>query len=308
MNMDKKLNELPSIADEMMSGVEAGEQLKAGIYQKVKDKTEIRFRPLRAIPALCCALIVLVSAVWGIPQLLKGSDRQVLAAQPAGVSGQPTEALRADVPVGSVSLTASDEAPAYRSIWATASGSYFPLIEADGRVYRLLTTPGNLAEKRLGSEIGTVSEYTLEPSLSSGSIVSNTVLEGETVYEVKNMSGAAVAANVDGKMRVFQRVSLDGNAVIGSETLGDTLGSVSVSEMTLSDVGKVTDADTAQALFDTLTGNASYQSASSQTTKQTLLIKFSNGVTLQLFVSGEKVMGCGTWACPEFFEAFEKSI
>ena len=38
MNMDKKLNELPSIADEMMSGVEAGEQLKTGIYQKVKDK------------------------------------------------------------------------------------------------------------------------------------------------------------------------------------------------------------------------------------------------------------------------------
>ena len=71
MNMDKKLNELPSIADEMMSGVQAGEQLKTGIYQKVKDKTEIRFRPLRAIPALCCALIVLVGAVWGIPQLLK---------------------------------------------------------------------------------------------------------------------------------------------------------------------------------------------------------------------------------------------
>ncbi len=287
MNTDKKLSALPSIADEMLSGVKAGEELRERIYKKAEAKTEIRFRPLRAVPALCCALAVFLGAVWGIPQLLKEPDEQLLAAQPAGGTNEPTTVLRADVPVGSVTLTASNEVPAYRSIWASVSG---------------------LSSKRLGSEIGTVGEYTSEPSLSSGSIVSNTVLEGETVYEVKNMSGAAVAANVDGKMRVFQRVSLDGSAVIGGETLGDTLGSADVSELTLSDVGRITDADTAQTLFDTLVDNASYQSTACQTTKQTLLIKFSNGVTLQLAVSGEKVMGCGTWACPEFFEAFDTAL
>ena len=30
----------------------------------------------------------------------------------------------------------------------------------------------------------------------------------------------------------------------------------------------------------------------------------ANGITLQLAVSGETVSGCGTWACPDFFEAF----
>lgn len=308
MNTDKKLSALPSIADEMLSGVKAGEELRERIYKKAEAKTEIRFRPLRAVPALCCALAVFLGAVWGIPQLLKGPDEQLLAAQPAGGTNEPTTVLRADVPVGSVTLTSSNDVPAYRSIWASVSGSYFPLIQADGRVYRLLTTPGSLSSKRLGGEIGTVGEYTSEPSLSSGRIVSNTVLEGETVYEVKNMSGAAVAANVDGKMRVFQRVSLDGNAVIGGETLGDTLGSADVSELMLSDVGRITDADTAQTLFDTLVDHASYQSSACQTTKQTLLIRFSNGVTLQLAVSGEKVMGCGTWACPEFFEAFDTAL
>ena len=70
----------------------------------------------------------------------------------------------------------------------------------------------------------------------------------------------------------------------------------------------VNDAASAQHLYDTLTSSASYQSAGCQTTSQSLLIKFSNGVTLQLAVSGEKVMACGTWACPDFFAVFTEAL
>ena len=54
-------------------------------------------------------------------------------------------------------------------------------------------------------------------------MVSNVVARGETVYAISGMSGALVAAQVDGSTRVFQRVSYAGTAIIGSETLADTL-------------------------------------------------------------------------------------
>lgn len=308
MNMDERLKDLPQIADEMLSNVQAGPALKQKILDKASDKTTICFRPLRAIPALCCALVVLGAAVFGMPYLINKDRNMVIDSQPAGVSANPVATLRADVPNGSLSLSTGAEAPAYRSIWAKATGSYFPLIQADGCTYRMLTTPDALSSSLLGDTLGAVSAYTSEPSLSSGGIVSNVVLEGETVYAVKDMKGAMAAANVDGKMRAFQRVSFDESALIGGETLGDTLGAASVSELTLSGVGTVKDNSTAQSLFDTLVSKAAYQRASCQTTSQTLLIKLSNGLTLQLAVNGEKVMACGTWACPEFFEAFTNAL
>lgn len=308
MNMDERLGSLPKIADEMLSDVQAGPQLKARILTKAAKGSEVRFRPLRATPAFCCALVIVTAAVWGIPSMLRGGQDTVVDNQPAGVSVEPIATMRADVPSGSLSLSAGSNAPAYRSIWASASGAYFPLIQLDGRTYRMLTTPSSLSSSKLGSALGTIASYTSEPSLSSAGAVSNVVLEGETVYAVSHMDGSAVAANVDGKMRVFQRVSFNGGAVIGGENLMDTLGNASVTEITLSGVGAVTDAASAQHLFDILTSSASYQSSGCQTTSQSLLIKFSNGVTLQLAVSGEKVMACGTWACPDFFAVFTEAL
>ena len=34
----------------------------------------------------------------------------------------------------------------------------------------------------------------------------------------------------------------------------------------------------------------------------------TNGLKLQLGVSGDTVSACGGWSCPEFFEAFESGL
>ena len=42
--------------------------------------------------------------------------------------------------------------------------------------------------------------------------------------------------------------------------------------------------------------------------KQTLTVTLTNGLKLQLGVSGDTVSACGKWSCPEFFEAFESGL
>ena len=150
--------------------------------------------------------------------------------------------------------------------------------------------------------------YTSEPALTSGGIVSNVVPQGETVYSVNGMSGAMVAANVDGSMRVFQRVSFGNTALKGGEGLADTLRAGNAVAMELTGVGTVTDAATAQSLYNTLIGNATLARSGASETGASLLIQLSNGLTLQMAVRDESVMACGTWSCPEFFEAFAAAV
>lgn len=309
MNIDEKLNRLPEIADEMLSNIKAGPELKEKIVEKAKDARAIRFRPLRAIPALCCAALLVCAFTFGIPGLLGSKiENNAIQGQPAGVGAEPTAvvALRADIPTRSITVADAD-VPAYKNIWARASGAAFPMITADGRVYRMLTTPSKLSSGLLGSEKGTVSLYTSEPSVSSDQIASNAALEGETVYTVKGMDGAMLAASVNGKLRVFQRVSYNENAILGGETLGDTLGVSSVKELVLTGVGTLSD-DAAQQLYDSLVSGASYQSAASKETKQSLLIKTGSGLTLQLAVSGDRVMGCGSWDYPGLVDQFTAAL
>ena len=61
-------------------------------------------------------------------------------------------------------------------------------------------------------------------------------------------------------------------------------------------------------LLNLLYRNAAYQRAGGGETGQSLLIYLNNGITMQLSVNGEKLIGCGTWACPDFFEAFEAAL
>ena len=223
-------------------------------------------------------------------------------------SAQPAlGSLALDLPKGSISIS-QREKPGYRGIWAPASGANFPLLCVDGRYYRLLTNPTSLGSDLTGSALGTVDAYTSEPALTSGGIVSNIVPQGETVYSVNGMSGAMVAANVDGSMRVFQRVSFGNTALKGGEGLADTLRAGNVVAMELTGVGTVTDAATAQSLYNTLIGNATLARSGASETGASLLIQLSNGLTLQMAVRDESVMACGTWSCPEFFEAFAAAV
>jgi hypothetical protein len=119
-----------------------------------------------------------------------------------------------------------------------------------------------------------------------------------------------VAAEADGRLRVFQRVSYSGTAIVGSEGLKDVLlGSAQVVAMELSDVGVIDRQDVAQQLADVLLQNAQYEGAAeSANNSQSLLLWLSNGLVVQMNAGGGTLSACGTWSCPEFFDAFSDAV
>ena len=186
------------------------------------------------------------------------------------------------------------------------SDAGFPLITLNGATYRMLESPDGLSASLLGEELGAVSEFNIEPALGSGGVVSNVVSLGESIYAVGDMNGALVAAKVNDALRVFQRVSYAGTAVIGAETLADTLCAPGdAAWIEVSGIGRVDDAAVVQELMETLLTCADYEgtSLSGSTSMQ---VGLTNGLVLQLLVGEDTVSACGTWSCPDFFEAFEE--
>ncbi len=295
--VEARLRELPQIAQE--SGLEAGDALKERILRA--ERRPARPRYYRAAVILAAAAVLVLVTVAVMP-LMRHEQAPMLTGQSAG-GATPTQAvLTGDVKGGSVVIS-SGGVPEYRSIWAKGQGANFPLICAEDRYYRMLDTPSRISESLIGRELGTVSVYTQEPALTSGGIISNIVPEGEKVWTLSGMDGTMAAAYVNGSLRVFQRVAYSGNAILGGETLKDTLRAGTVTELALSGVGSVS-GQQAQELFAVLLRCASYQNAKCAETGQTLLIYMDSGLVLQLCVSGETVSGCGTWSCPDFLEAF----
>ena len=132
----------------------------------------------------------------------------------------------------------------------------------------------------------------------------------ERIYKQGTMKGAMVAAYVKGSLRAFQRISYAGTAVLGDETLRDTLADpASVTALELTGVGVITDPETCRQLLQTLLDNAEYDSASFATDdKRSLLIGLNNGLLMQLMIGDDTVSACGTWSCPEFFDAYAQAV
>lgn len=311
------IERLQDIANRQLGGLRATPKMLGEIKLAAARKKEPRglrhaWRPALAV----CAALLLAVGIFSqsgeeLLPLSPSPSAELLDSQTAGNGTQGvalTAAERAllDVNPGSISLGAEKEAPAYRNLFAKGQGSNFPLVRLSGATYRMLQSPASIGQNLLGDSLGQVTEYTLEPALSTGGVVSNVVSQGEAIYTVKGMKGAMAAAQVEGVLRVFQRVSFAGTAIIGSEGLGDTLCSADqVVSLELSDVGVIDDAQKARELMKTLLDNASYQSASlSSGGAQSLLIEMKNGLSLQLMVGDDTVSACGTWSCPEFFEEF----
>ena len=310
-NVEERLRELPRVAES--TGLQADEQLKRKILRAAESPRRSRagFSLRRFAPAMAALVVLAGVAAAALPALRSGRLREtqvpLIDSHPAGqtVGG---DKLALDVPAGSLTIRSSAN-PSFRSIWAPASGANFPLIGVDGRYYRLLTNPTSISGSLLGSALGTVETYTSEPALAGKSgICSNVVSQGEAVYAVSGMSGAAVAANVNGQTRVFQRVSFGDNALVGGESLGDTLRASSAVALELSGVGTVNDGAQAQRLVNILLDNASFLRAGGGETNQSLLIQLSSGIVVQMAVNGERLIACGTWACPEFFDAFQEAL
>lgn len=318
------LKNLSQITDELLGGLTAGQNLKHRILQKAAGvetsapshssrKKGFRFTP---VIAACGALALAVGiGVWALPinghvPITANDPNNLFDSLPAGQqTAEPAVKGLLDLAQDSVSLNAAADVPSYRSIWAPQNGGNFPLIGVNGEYYRLLRSPSKVSNSLLGSSLGEIDEYTDEPSLSSSSLLSNVVAQGETVYPISGMDGAMVAAKVEGTMRAFQRVTYAGNATIGSEDLSDTLGiSGQVVSIELSDVGTISDKKVAASLAQTLLSNASYKSASATGGQQSLLLKLDNGLTVQMLVKNGVLSACGSWTCPEFFEEFEASL
>jgi hypothetical protein len=317
----KRFEELNEIAQEALGGLYAGQDLKLRILKAARAQKQPSARSLlRPMPMMAMAAVLVVLVAAGsllapgalAPSTSPNGGNDVFDSLPAGQATVMPITFRAsallDVPPGSISLTPGSNIPEYRSIWEKGGGGNFPLIGVNGKYYRLMRNPSSIPQNLVGGSIGQVSEYTDEPALADpNQIVSNAVNQGETVYAVDGMGEALVAASVNGEMRVFQRVSFANNAILGWESLSDTLGiSGKVIAMELTDVGTISDESKAAELADILLSNASFiDTAGSQNGNRSLLIKLSNGLFLQMFVKNDTLSACGSWSCPEFFEAFQ---
>ena len=317
-SLEERLRALPEDAE--MQAVQADERLRRRILNAAKEKPKANWSLRFAAPAAAFLVLAVVLAV-AVPHI--GGDRgeqpaDVLLKSQAAGSGQAVvtedteeattglnpDAMRAlDVRGGTAQI--SGAAATQSGIWAQGGGANFPLIGLNGRFFRLLEIE-NVSAGVLGSVVGQVDTYTSEPALSRGAVVSNTVQQGALVYAVRGMENALVAAEVNGSLRVFQRVSYSGASVVGSESLSDTLRCAGhVAAMELGGVGSVHGADAAE-LAGMLLSGAVYQGAGCAETGRNLLIYLDNGLVIQMSVQGEKLCACGTWACPEFLDAFAR--
>ena len=290
-------------ADEALAGLTAGPALLNRARMKASGPAP--FKPQRRMHralamAMSLVLVIGLSALV-LPRLLK-PQIPVLDTLAAGSDLAPSFRMTADLPRGSLVLTKGNN-PGYQGVWEQGNGANFPLVRVGQRYYRLLTHPQDVSALT-GPMLGSVSVFTLEPALDNSSeLLSNVAAMDAPVREVSGMGKAAVAAQVNGQTRLFQRVSFAGNALIGSESLKDTLPS-GAQTLQLSDVGTVSDTDAVERLMDILHTKAVYQGSQSRSGSQALLVQYANGVVLQLSVNGDSLSACGTWACPEFFEAF----
>ena len=290
-------------ANEALAGLTAGPALLNRARIKASGPAPIKpqRRMHRALAMAMSLVLVIGLSALVLPRLLK-PQIPVLDTLAAGSDLAPSFRITADLPRGSLVLTKGNN-PGYQGVWEPGNGANFPLVRVDGRYYRLLTHPQDVSALA-GPVLGSVAVFTLEPALDNSSeLLSNVAAMDAPVQEVSGMGKAAVAAQVNGQARLFQRVSFAGNALIGSEGLKDTLPS-GAQTMQLSEVGTVSDTDAVERLMDILHTKAVYQGSQSRSGSQALLVQYANGVVLQLSVNGDSLSACGTWACPEFFEAF----
>lgn len=309
IDVEAMLRELPAAADNAFSGLEATPFLKARIDRAVNEQKQgkVHFALPKWAPAACCAAVVLVLALVFIP-MEKHPGTLISSGMLGDPTAPPVSLLTADLGDNNVTISTNAVKPGYRNLWASVQNGSFPLIGVNGKYYRMLTSPKTVSSSLLGSQIATVNEFTTEPSLSGTDVVlSNAAASGTAVYAVRGIADSTfIAAEVDGRMRLFQRVSFNGNALRGNERLANTLDiSGMVKTLELSGVGVVTDPASCDALLSTLLNNASYASSGSLSSKQALLITLDNGLVLQLAVKGERIAACGVWSCSEFFEEFE---
>lgn len=310
----KAVERLPQIADEMLDGLNATPALRHRILVAVERKERTRStasvargtdRPkyARFTPAIGMALVLTLmiglGASYGVPPMttaLPGASPTAQSDFNAGMAGDGT-------------VASTDGVPQFRSLYAVGEGANPPLIGINGRFYRMLNV--HVPDSILGTQLSEIAEYTDEPSLTASvGTVSNIAKAGTRIYAVDGLSSkTACIAEVDGTLRLFQRVGYASASLVGNELFQDTLDvGGKVTALELSGVGVITDEEEANELMYLLAEFAAFHSNDSGNGSQALTIYLDNGLSLQLMVQGDILSGCGSWTCPEFFESFQTTL
>ncbi|MDR3050493.1 MAG: hypothetical protein LBU67_02065 [Oscillospiraceae bacterium] len=296
---------LQDTARQMLGGLQALPRLRAAV---LAGKRPAPPHPSLQIPALAAALAVLVTGVLLVGQFLGPAPTDNIRTFSAGEDAQAALLAQADVPQGGLTVTQGRPVSEFSLLFATGAGANFPLIGWQGQAYRMLKRPAALKQSALGGSLGEIQTFTDEPALAEDAwqgLVSNAVAQGTPVYRVSGISAdTAVAAEVDGNLRLFQRFTFAQYGATGD--LADVLDiRGGVESLDLSGVGEITDRATVRALVDTLLNSAAYMGEDVPRGKQSLTIRLSDGFSLQMLVSGDTLGACGAWACPDFIQAYE---
>jgi hypothetical protein len=313
------MERVPESARQLLDGVRADSVLRHRILTGAYRSRGVGARAFgraggyvaarRFAPVLSVAMGLILVAVIGL-QLYDFN------APPAAIDIPDNPALSmqsfssGDLSTGSLKLAGG--VPQYRPLLMRTSTGDPALLSVNGRYYQMLGAPSQLADDMLGQKHGDVQPLTADISLADRiGVLSNVVPVDEIVYAVGDYSTRTmVAAKVGGVMRVFQRIGYATKSLVGSETFRDTLDvSGRVTALELSGVGVITDGEQANRIFEMLVGEAvPWSGESIPEAGQSLTIHIDGGLSLQVGVSGDLVQACGSWACPEFFEAFAQTI
>ena len=317
----KRVEDLREIANETLSGLEAGPALRRRILNAGRAPARAPRAGWLTGGKLAAALSFVLLLAVVIPLSLRGGDEGgPVSVPPVRVMGAATDGPQfRDLPAGSEQPAWEERASSLQGqvdvsearggdaqgIW-TGTGSSFSLIGVSGRYYRLLTV-GSLREDQLGESLGFVTVHTDEPALSDPSaIVSNHAPVNAEVFAVRGMGRTLVACTVDGKLCLYQRVSFGGKALAdGERRLTDVLQLTGhVTKISLSG-GADVEGPEAEALFGILADSAEYVGRGGVSGRQVLIITLDNGASVQMNVDGDRLSSCGEWSCPEFFEALD---
>ncbi len=309
------VDKIPEIAADMLDGLHATPALRHRILVAAERSKKIAPAPapapVRSIPVkrspLMARVMPAVAMVAAI-SLMVGLGLSY-GQKPSVISGVPT--ITSGIETYQAGQTAAMGVPEYRSLFAGENAANPPLICMNGRYYRMLNSPAPVPSNLVGTTIAEIQTFTNEPALAgSVGVVSNAAQLGTKVYAVDGLSQkTACLAEVDGVLRLFQRVGYASETIVGNEMLEDTLdieGQVQMLE--LSGVGVLRNEVNANELIYMLSEFAIYHSAEIASGDQALTIYLKNGLSLQLDVQGDVLGGCGAWACPEFFETFKEKL
>lgn len=297
-----KPEQFKQITDEALGGLQAS----PGLFNRAKMQFSAQHKrrpalPLRRVMAYAMSLALIIAGTALLLPRLQKDEIPVVGTLAAGTESLDNLTEKADLPRGSLQLSKT-QGPK-QGIWEGSGHSNFPLLRLDGRFYRMLTNPSDVSQL-VDNNMGQVAVFATEPALDNGNeVLSNIAPKGATVYSFNGFGRSALAAQVDGQARLFQRVSFAGNALLGSETLKDTLPQGAVA-LQLSNVGTITDQGKVKELMNTLYTSAEYQGNQTISGSQTLLVDYGNGIVFQMNVKGDSLSACGTWSCPEFIEGF----